>query len=139
MDPVVSKVASGQTPLSGRKVAVVGLGHSGLAAMRLARRLGAEVIGLDSRDTLALPDDLKAAGVEFRLGAHTAGDFAGVDLVVVSPGIPPLPLFDALQRGLDGAAPIEVIGEFEFATRQFEHQSIVIGGTNGKSTTTTLV
>lgn len=139
MDPVVSKLASGQTPLSGRRIAVVGLGHSGLAAVRLARRLGAQVVGLDSRDTLALPDDLKTDGVQFRLGAHSEGDFAGVDLVVISPGIPPLPLFDALQRGVDGGKPVEVIGEFEFATRQFEHESIVIGGTNGKSTTTTLV
>jgi UDP-N-acetylmuramoylalanine--D-glutamate ligase len=126
--------------LSKQTLAVVGLGHSGIAAARLARRLGARVLGFDARERSALPASLEDEGIELRLGPHALQDFAGVELVVVSPGVPPLGVLDELeQRGVNGSAPVEVIGEFEFATRMLGPESIVIGGTNGKSTTTTLV
>jgi UDP-N-acetylmuramoylalanine--D-glutamate ligase len=94
---------------------------------------------LDSRTNFTLPAELAEAGVELRLGEHSLADFAGVDQVVVSPGVPPLPILDELEQGAGERRPVEVIGEFEFATRLLDRECVVIGGTNGKSTTTTLV
>ena len=67
-------------------------------------------------------------------GGHSAVDFESADLVVVSPGVPPLP---ELQRA--ELAGVEVIGELELAARFCTSPIVAIGGTNGKSTVTTLL
>jgi UDP-N-acetylmuramoylalanine--D-glutamate ligase len=125
---------------SKRTIAVVGLGHSGVAAAALGARLGARVIGLDAKRPEKLPGALLDQRIALKWGAHELQDFAGVDLVIVSPGVPPLPIFEELAaRGPDGNGAIEVIGELEFASRFLDAPCVAIGGTNGKSTTTTLV
>jgi UDP-N-acetylmuramoylalanine--D-glutamate ligase len=125
------------TKLSGKTVVIVGLGESGIAAAALAQRSGAHVVGSDSapRDKLsAAACALSDKGVRVEAGGHPASLLAGAHLVVVSPGVPPLPLFEAAR-----AAGVEVIGELEFASRFVDAPIVAIGGTNGKSTTTSLV
>lgn len=121
--------------LRSKRVVVVGLGKSGVAAARLAARHGARVVGTDGLARDRLGDSaavLEASGVEVLCGV-AAPDLAGADLVVVSPGVPSWPALEAAA-----AAGVEVIGELELGSR-FVHAPIaLIGGTNGKSTTTAL-
>jgi UDP-N-acetylmuramoylalanine--D-glutamate ligase len=123
--------------LSGKTVVVVGLGDSGVAAAELCLRHGARVAGADaaSRERLsAAALALEGKGARLLLGAHDAAAFSGADLVVVSPGVPPL---EALERA--SARGIEVIGELELGFRFASAPVVAVGGTNGKSTTTSLV
>jgi UDP-N-acetylmuramoylalanine--D-glutamate ligase len=73
-------------------------------------------------------------GIDLVLTGHDNAPFEQVDLVVVSPGIPPLPQLDrCVQRG------VEVIGELELGWRFCKAPVLAVGGTNGKSTTTALL
>ena len=104
--------------LTGRHALVVGLGKSGAGAAKLLRAKGASVLTADDK----LPADRKV----------TPEALQGIDLVVVSPGVPlSLPIF-AAARG------VEVIGEVELASRFIDEPIAGITGTNGKSTTTAL-
>lgn len=123
--------------LSGQKVAVFGLGRSGIAAARVAVSRGASVIGTDSRTRAQVSPEVSAleeVGVQLVLGGHAEREFAEVTLAVVSPGIPPLPIFEYLRTR--GAV---LVSELEFGLWFLDVPVAFIGGTNGKSTTTTLV
>jgi UDP-N-acetylmuramoylalanine--D-glutamate ligase len=123
--------------LRGARVVVVGLGASGRAAAHLAKGLGATVVGTDAakRETIAAAaSELEGAGIDLALGGHDAAGLDRADLVVVSPGVP---RFAALDAAAARGAP--VIGEIELATRLLPVPVIAITGSNGKSTTTTLV
>ena len=110
--------------LSRRNALVVGLGKSGDAAAHLLRSRGAQVVGADDKD-LPFEGELRRVVPE---------SLRGIDLVVVSPGVPlALPIFaEARSRG------VEVIGEVELASRFIEEPIFGVTGTNGKSTTTAL-
>jgi UDP-N-acetylmuramoylalanine--D-glutamate ligase len=110
--------------LSGRHALVVGLGKSGAAAARLLLARGAQVIAADDGEVT----------FEGELRRVLPESLSGIDLVVVSPGVPlSLPIFaEARSRKL------EVIGEVELASRFIEEPLLGITGTNGKSTTTAL-
>ncbi len=118
---------------------VIGIGRSGIAAARLLKRQGWEVV-LGDRQTdeslVAVQQDLSAQGITVKLG-HTpnlTGDRP--DLIVVSPGVPwDIPfLKEARDQGID------TIGEMELAWRNLDQKPwIGITGTNGKTTTTALV
>lgn len=129
---------SGESGLSGAKVAVIGLGASGHAAARLALIKGGKVYASDMRAD-APPAvggaELRALGADVEWGGHDIERLAGADLVVVSPGIPPhAPVLRALrERG------VPWISEPEFAVRFFTRPLIAVTGTNGKTTTTLLV
>jgi len=112
---------------------VVGLGRSGLAAARLLRGEGVEVIGTDSATSEMLSPAVAEMGIQVIAGGHAGVPFSDVDLIVVSPGVPPLPEIAAAE-----AAGVEVIGELELACRFIDAPIIAVGGTNGKSTVTTL-
>ena len=116
--------------LSNKRVIVVGLGKSGVAAARLCLRRGARVLGTDAAPAEKLPRELGQLGVELCLGGHAGVDFARADLIVLSPGVPPLPQL--------AHATAPVIGEMELAARCVTAPILAVGGTNGKSTTTTL-
>lgn len=116
--------------LSNQRVIVVGLGKSGVAAARLCQRRGARVLGTDAAPAEKLPRELGELGIELCLGGHAGVDFAGADLIVLSPGVPPL------SEVASAGAP--VIGEMELASRCVAAPILAVGGTNGKSTTTTL-
>ena len=123
--------------LAGRRAVVVGLASTGIAASRFLAKSGALVTATDAKAAEALPgvDTLAAYGVEIRAGGHAGIDLAGVDMVVVSPGVPsdhPL-LNDARRSGA------EVISDIELAWRFIDAPVIAVAGTNGKTTTTTLL
>jgi UDP-N-acetylmuramoylalanine--D-glutamate ligase len=124
--------------LARRKVTVVGLARSGVAAARLCAREGARVTVTDRRTEAELSAALGAlpAGVRRRLGGHDLADFEGADLVVVSPGVPMAnPEIQAARR-----RGVPVWGEVELGFRSLGSGVTVVGitGTNGKSTTTAL-
>ena len=124
--------------VAGKRVAVIGLGRSGLAAVRLLQRLGAHIAVADQKP----PSDLAGMLGEFPAGEveiHGAGAYEaalrGAEVVVVSPGVP-LTL-DSLRRARASGA--RVIGELELAARYLTGTIIAVTGTNGKSTTVTWI
>ncbi len=122
--------------MKGLRILVVGLGRSGLGAARLAAARGAIVTVTDAKPREALEAAISALppGVRLELGGHLPASFLGADLVVVSPGVPPLSVIAAAVR-----AGVPVIGELEFAAREVPGTIVGVSGTNGKSTTTALV
>ena len=123
--------------LSGKNAMVIGLGLSGLAVVRFLADRGAHVRVNDKRDAAALgasASDAAALGAEMVLGGHPDDAFEGLDLIVVSPGVPPLPQLEAAE-----ARGVEVVSEIELAARFIEAPIVAITGTNGKSTVTTLI
>jgi UDP-N-acetylmuramoylalanine--D-glutamate ligase len=125
--------------LRNKRVVVVGLGSSGVAAARLCLAAGARVVANDgkARDLLS-PDALalEARGARIVAGGHADAGLSDADLVVVSPGVPRLPQIAAAE-----AAGVPIWGEVELAVRAMATPApiVAIGGTNGKSTTTSLV
>src|SRR5690606_35114644 len=77
---------------------------------------------------------LEGLGVQLLVGGHSEVPFSELDLVVVSPGVPDFP--ELLQAE---AAGVPVIGELELAFRALSVPVLAVGGTNGKSTATTLL
>src|SRR5439155_765482 len=119
--------------LAGRRVTVVGLARSGVAAARLLRTAGAQVTGTDLKPLEALgrvAAELQALGVRLVTGPHARGAFDGTDLVVVSPGVP----LHGDQLGPARARGMPIIGELELGWRALEAETIAITGTNGKTT-----
>lgn len=122
----------------GKNAIVVGAGQSGFAAALLLLREGARVTLLDERPKDAVEKTLgreippQVAFVRGMMGEKAA---MGVDLVVLSPGVPAEKLpREALRR-----AGTPVWGELELGYRRFRGQVAAVGGTNGKSTVTTLL
>lgn len=122
----------------GRRALVVGLGRSGLSASALLLRKGARVLGSDLRPRDELPPEaeaLAAKGLELVSGSQPEELAEGVDLVVVSPGVPPsLPL---VERSREKGVP--VWSELELGSREVSGTIVAVTGTKGKSTTSTLV
>ncbi|MEJ2484067.1 MAG: UDP-N-acetylmuramoyl-L-alanine--D-glutamate ligase [Gemmatimonadota bacterium] len=121
----------------GARVAILGLGVSGTAAARLARRQGARVYASDSasgtgqREAAAV---LQALGIEAEVGGHDMDRILASDLVVTSPGIGP---FSEVRQAVTRAG-IPTIAEVELAYRSLRSRIIGITGTNGKTTATQL-
>ena len=119
------------------KIAVVGLGRSGLACAEVLTALGATVRIYDSKPPVQIAAGIEAAA-KFGAGVYAADepiDLAWVDIVVTSPGVPKSS--PQLQRAVD--ARVRVIGEIEAAYRIAKAPIVGITGTNGKTTTTVLV
>ncbi len=124
--------------LKGKKVLVVGLGKSGLAAALFLRRRGAQVTVSDIRSAEALAKDIPALleeGINVEAGGHGLLTFRRQDLIVVSPGVP-LETPELVQVRNFG---LPVIGELELSARFLKGRTLAITGSNGKTTTTTLV
>lgn len=125
---------------AGRRVLVVGLGKSGLAAARLLQRLGARVSVTDARPREALADGLRAlpSGIPVEAGGHRWLSDRW-DLAVPSPGVP-AGVWEPLR-----ARGAFVWGELELAFRtlslagRWPRWSAAVTGTNGKTTTTALL
>lgn len=121
----------------GRRALVIGAGRTGVAASRVLARRGARVRLVDRQEGELSSRVRETLGteVEMRFGEEGPALLADVDLVVPSPGVPatsPL-LVEALARGLQVASEIEV------AARLLSCPIVAVTGTNGKSTTTTLI
>ena len=124
--------------VKGRKALVIGAARSGIASARFLTQRGATV-ALNDRKPLnewsqaAL--DLKTEGVGLIEGDPPSWLLDQIDLLIVSPGVPTkaIPIRYAERRG------VEVIGEIELASRFLRGRIVAITGTNGKTTTTSLI
>ena len=124
--------------LKGKKVLVVGLGKSGFAAALFLRRRGAQVTVSDVRSAEALAKDIPALldeGINVEAGGHGLLTFRRQDLIVVSPGVP----LDTPELAQVRSFGLPIIGELELAARFLKGKTLAITGSNGKTTTTTLV
>jgi len=126
--------------LNGKKVLVIGLGKSGISSARFLKKHGAYVIGFDEKKEDEMKSQEKETIQKFvdELYFNDLPDSVvnASEMVVVSPGVPLTKRYITLahKRG------IEVIGEIELAYRFCRSKNIVaITGTNGKTTTTTIV
>ena len=124
--------------LAGAHVTVMGLARSGVAACRLLQAAGAHVTVADRKESTELREVLGAIDrdhVGVTVGAHYESSLHGADLVVISPGVPYrlAPLEVARRRG------VKVIGELELASQFLRSPLLAVTGTNGKSTTVTLI
>jgi UDP-N-acetylmuramoylalanine--D-glutamate ligase len=133
--------------VSQKHVIVVGLGASGIAACRLLASRGAKVVGTDNKRPESVTDDVKALereGITLALGGHEGARITDADLIVVSPGVPSFPELEAAER-----KGVPIWSEVELAVRAVNDTAraagrkpprlVAIGGTNGKSTVTSLV
>ncbi len=122
----------------GKKVLVLGLSKSGIAAAKLAKKHGAVVYLTEGKavtsENLYKVEELKNLGINVEYGAHSDEFINNADLVVTSPGIPPHS--EIIQRIRKQNIP--VISELELAYRECDIPFIIITGTNGKTTTTAL-
>src|ERR1051326_3816775 len=115
--------------LAGVKALVVGMAKSGFAAVDLLQRHGADVRATDLKSREKLPP------VDVPFAQQTPEVFEGADLIVLSPDVPAdlPPLHAARQRGA------RVIGEVELAAPFLQGKIIGTTGSNGKTTTTSLI
>jgi UDP-N-acetylmuramoylalanine--D-glutamate ligase len=123
--------------LKGKKVLVVGLGKSGLAAALFLRQRGAHVTVSDMRSAAALAKEIPALlehGIMVESGGHGLLTFRRQDLIVVSPGVP----LDTPELVQVKAFGLRIIGELELAAQFLKGKILAITGSNGKTTTTAL-
>ncbi len=120
-----------------RKVAVVGLGKTGLSCARWLHAQGAEVAVLDSRTTPPALAQLQSElpDVAVLVGGFDISVLAAADEIVVSPGVP----IDTPALQAAAAKGIPILGDVELFVRAAQAPIIAITGSNGKSTVTTLV
>ncbi|MBU1534058.1 UDP-N-acetylmuramoyl-L-alanine--D-glutamate ligase, partial [Myxococcota bacterium] len=117
--------------IKNKKIVVLGAGLSGIAAARVAHGLGAFVTinDINNKPINGLPD-----GVATLFGSHPEELLTTCDMIIVSPGVPPIDVLEtARSRG------VEIIGEVEFALRFITAPIGAVTGTNGKSTTVSLL
>jgi len=124
--------------LNGKRVLVVGLGKSGVASALFMKAHGAKVSVSDTKSGDELRNEIPVLldhGITVETGGHGDRTFRGQDLIVVSPGVPvdAPPLVQARSLGEN------VIGEIELAAQFLPGPIVAITGSNGKTTTTTLV
>jgi UDP-N-acetylmuramoylalanine--D-glutamate ligase len=127
--------------LKNKRVLVVGLGKSGMAAALFLRDQGARVTVSDTRSAVALEKDIPTlldAGIMVETGGHGLLTFRRQDLIVVSPGVPYDTPELAQVRAFGTAGP-PIIGELELASRFLQGKVVAITGSNGKTTTTSLL
>ncbi|MBP9688722.1 MAG: UDP-N-acetylmuramoyl-L-alanine--D-glutamate ligase, partial [Bacteroidia bacterium] len=119
-----------------KRIVILGSGESGTGAAMLAKKQGFDVFVSDKG---IIPDNFKqelnAIGVLFEEGAHTNDLVLNADEIIKSPGIPDDNVLVTTARNKG----IAVINELEFAARYTKAKIIGITGTNGKTTTTSLV
>ena len=123
--------------IKGKKVLVVGLGKSGLAAALFLRHQGAQVTVSDVRSADVLAKDIPALideGIAVEAGGHGLLTFRRQDLIVVSPGVP----IDTPELVQVKKFGLPIIGEVELAAHYLRGHVLAITGSNGKTTTTSL-
>lgn len=121
-----------------KKVLVVGLGATGVATAGFLKARGADVTVTDTAREQELGPDvqkMRASKIRLELGEHRRQSFETADMVVISPGVPHTiaPVTAARESG------VPILGEIELASHFIQEPIIAITGTNGKTTTTSLV
>lgn len=135
---VMSVVGVDPVDLAGAQVTVMGLARSGVAACRLLQEAGARVTVSDRKEQSELRSALETidrAAVRVTVGADYETSLNAADLVVISPGVPYR--MDSLERVRRRG--VKVISELELASRFLTAPVLAVTGTNGKSTTVTLI
>jgi UDP-N-acetylmuramoylalanine--D-glutamate ligase len=124
--------------LSNKRVLVVGLARTGIASALFCTARGAHVTVNDAQPQSKLAEavaKLPSAGITIELGAHTPEIFEAQDLIIVSPGVPSdLPALIAAR-----AKGIPIWSEIELAWRFLRGRLIAVTGSNGKTTTVSLI
>jgi UDP-N-acetylmuramoylalanine--D-glutamate ligase len=129
---------AGSFELRGKRVLVVGLARTGVATSHFCAARGAIVTATDTRTENAIGEalpQLRAAGVHLELGGHSKELFLIQDLIIPSPGVPA----DAPPLQAARANGITIWSEIELADRFLKGRLIGITGSNGKTTTTSLI
>src|SRR5947209_16100744 len=124
--------------LRGKRLLVVGLARTGVATALFCAGRGAKVTATDARSENEIGETiapLRAAGVSLELGGHRENSFLEQDLIVPSPGVPA----DAPLLQTACAKGVTIWSEVELADRFLRGRLIGITGSNGKTTTTSLV
>lgn len=118
------------------KLVILGGGESGTGAAVLGKQKGWEVFLSDKSPLKEVyKKELDAKGIRWEEGQHTESEILSADCIIKSPGIPhKVPIVQQAK-----AKGIEIISEIEFASRYTDAKIIAITGSNGKTTTTTLV
>jgi UDP-N-acetylmuramoylalanine--D-glutamate ligase len=121
--------------LRGKKVLVAGFGKSGRAAAEFLLDRGARVTVCDHNHRIAIPRELIARGMRAELGEYVLETFTSQEMIILSPGVPLMSraLIEAQAHG------IPVISEVELAFHYLNAPLIAVTGTNGKTTTTSLI
>ncbi len=122
----------------GKKILVVGFGISGVSVARYMAKQGAKVTVTDTKQKSELTESVNACAdlkIEYELGKHNDASFRSADLVVMSPGVPLniKPLEGTREMG------IAITNEIDLAAAALKEPLIAVSGTNGKTTTTTLI
>jgi UDP-N-acetylmuramoylalanine--D-glutamate ligase len=124
--------------LRGKRVLVVGLARTGVATALFCAARGANVTATDARTENEIDGaigPLRTAGVTLELGGHRENTFLEQDLIVPSPGVPAdAPLLQGAR-----AKGVTIWSEVELADRFLNGRLIGITGSNGKTTTTSLI
>jgi len=122
----------------GKRVLVVGLARSGRAAARVFQQRGGVVTVNDSRPPAAFASEipeLLSAKIGLELGLHRLETFLRQDLIVVSPGVP----WDLPELAAARQSTVRIVPEVEAASWFLKGRLVGITGSNGKTTTTTLL
>lgn len=124
--------------LANKKVLVLGLSKSGIAAAKFLALNGAKVFLTESREKTEKDIEnilmLENLGVKVEMGGHSDEFLSDSEFAVTSPGIPPTSLIMEVLKERN----IKVISEIELAFNNTEKSFVAITGTNGKTTTTAL-
>ena len=122
-----------------KKAMVLGLARSGIAVSKLLLLRGCEVLACDSRDRDSFKgalDEIENNGAKLCLNEKNPENLLeGLDMLIVSPGIPPE--HKAIVRAKE--LGVEVLGEIEYAYRESTGLLLALTGTNGKTTTVSLL
>ena len=121
-----------------KKVLVVGMARSGVAAAKLLHKAGAKVIINDNKTAEQLGDallPLQGLDIEYALGRPAGECLDGIDAMIISPGIPDTAGFVVKAKEMG----IYVTGELEMAHQLSSGEMVAITGTNGKTTTVSLL
>jgi UDP-N-acetylmuramoylalanine--D-glutamate ligase len=140
MQEPIDAISPGKTKpdLAGRRVLVIGLGATGLAASKFLAARGARVFLQDDAPASRIAEalaEMEPLAEAARVGGETWSDLRGFHLVIPSPGVPRDA--DILKTALSAGVP--VWSEIELAFRFLGMPLIAITGSNGKSTTTSLI
>ncbi|MGZ6235751.1 MAG: UDP-N-acetylmuramoyl-L-alanine--D-glutamate ligase [Syntrophales bacterium] len=124
--------------LKGQRILVIGLGKTGIASVRFLMGQGARVMATDAKPQTDLKDavhELGSLSANLEFCAYNTDMLSRVDMIVPSPGVPPVDIILAAAK----SRKIPILSEIELAYRFLKPLLIAITGTNGKTTTTTLI
>jgi len=122
----------------GKRISVLGMASSGISCAKLLKRIGAEVFVSDIKGKGLLfseMNQLKELGIDFETGSHTPKAIRDKDFIVISPGIPlDIPILSQAEE-----LGVPIFSEIEVAFWLTDAKIVGITGSNGKTTTVTLV